>query len=272
MRKRLTVFGAIFLLWAPVNSKAETGSVCQNYGPQAPRDIGSKHGRNPRKFPYAPAASSMNLCNIHFHIGAEHKGPNFFKMVASNEAAGRAKLGGGTGFQCNATTSLTKTELRVPPKPVCNGLKSGETIEVHWVYSSCAVGPGHGLAACSSASCTNPTLRVESQVFLVVNDPTALDFRKFDYSGRVQKSGLHLAKTLPAQSGTPVLFRGSTTGPGFTQQQCSPLQATWSVRPNCARVDINSLGAWCTANVFGENHGHGVRPLVTAPALLDKIR
>jgi hypothetical protein len=53
---------------------------------------------------------------------------------------------------------------------------------------------------------------------------------------------------------------------------CSPLQVTWSVRPHCARLDINSLHAWAEGkNVFKEVESHGVRPLVTAPELLSAI-
>ena len=266
MRMTSIALGAIFLLGTTVGCMAQSAQVCQNFGPQTPRDIAQRDGSNPRNFPLAPAASAMNLCNIHFHNNAEHKGPGFMKVAAKGEAAGH---GGGAGFQCNATDTLTAAELKAPATQVCKGLKPGDTIEVHWVYSSCAVAPGKGLTACSSAACANPTLRVESQVFLVVNDSAALDFRRFDYSGAAVK-GLHQAKALPA--GTPVVFRGSTTGPDYTEQKCSPLQATWSVRPTCAKVDINSLGAWCGGNVFAEDHGHGVRPLVTAPALLDKIR
>lgn len=83
--------------------------------------------------------------------------------------------------------------------------------------------------------------------------------------------GVHQPKGLPADSGLPVVFRGSTTGPAFTQETCSPLQVTWSVRPDCAKLDIASLGRWCEPNAFGERHPHGVRRLVTAPELLSKI-
>jgi hypothetical protein len=47
---------------------------------------------------------------------------------------------------------------------------------------------------------------------------------------------------------------------------------TWSVRPNCAKLDVNSLYAWAEAgNAFNETHSHGVRPLVTAQELLAPI-
>ena len=53
---------------------------------------------------------------------------------------------------------------------------------------------------------------------------------------------------------------------------CSKFQVTWSVRPQCARVDIGSLHAWAAkGNVFNETSSHGVRQLVTAPELLAPI-
>ncbi len=147
----------------------------------------------------------------------------------------------------------------------------GDTIEVHWVYSSCDVTPGPGLGSCLSPACANPTLRVESQVFLVVNDPYALDFMAFAHGGH-QSEGRPQPRSLPLDTGTPVVFAGSTTGPKYDQATCSPLQVTWSVRPRCARVDITSIYEWALeGNVFEEDHSHGVRALVTAPELLSPI-
>lgn len=240
---------------------APAADVCQKYGPQTPRDITDKRGANPRAFALAPAPTGMNLCNVHFHAGAEHKGPAFKVPL------------GDAGFKCNDTAKLSPAELKDDSHGghgACHGVKPGDTIEVHWVFSSCDVAPGKDLAACSSESCANPTLRVESQVFLLVNSDKALKFSDFDYGG-AGKGGFHQPKKLPS-GGTPVVFRGSTTGPKYTEQACSPLQVTWSVRPTCAKLDINSLHHWCEHNVFQENHGHGVRKLVTEPVLLDKIK
>jgi hypothetical protein len=84
--------------------------------------------------------------------------------------------------------------------------------------------------------------------------------------------GFYQTQSLPAGTGEPVVFAGSTTGPQYSQAVCSPLQVTWSVRPECARVDVNSLYRWAQqGNVFEENHSHGVRQLVTAPELLAPI-
>jgi hypothetical protein len=90
-----------------------------------------------------------------------------------------------------------------------HGVKPGDTIEVHWVYSSCDVAPGPGLGACLSKACANPQLRVEAQAFLLVNDPKALNFNDFNYRGN-RVNELHQAKALPGGTGAPVVFAGST--------------------------------------------------------------
>jgi hypothetical protein len=122
-----------------------------------------------------------------------------------------------------------------------------------------------------SDSCVNPNLRVEAQVFVAVNDASALDFMYFVYDGN-RVNGYHQAKSLPTGTGNPVEFVGSTTGPAYNDQKCSPFQTTWRVRPKCAKIDINSLSQWCQGNVFEEKHAHGVRKLVTNPKLLGEIK
>jgi len=238
---------------------------CKNAGPQTPRDIDSKNGTNKIKFPVAPSSKELNLCNLHFHVNAEHKAKDFSLY------AGEGEHGHGGGYKCAATPNLTPNELKPAQGEVCKGLKPGDTIEVHWVHSSCDVKPGKGLGSCLSDSCKEPKLRVETQVFLVVNDPKAINFNDLNYSGGLT-NGKHQAKSLPDSTGTPVEFLGSTTGPAYHDQICSPLQVTWSVRPQCAKIDINSLGDWCKSNVFEEEHGHGVRKLVTDPSLLSEIK
>jgi hypothetical protein len=235
-----------------------TGAVCEKFGPQTPRDIDSVTGTNPVDFDMAPPASEMSLCNIHFHEGAEHKS-KYFSLYT-----GDGHDGYGSGYQCNISKELSKAELAPTKDKVCAGkhgdLQPGDTIEVHWVHTTCDVEPGPTLGACVSDACANPQLRVETQVFTLVNDPDALDF-----------NDLKLAKDLPSNTGTPVEFLGSTTGPKFSAQTCSPYQVTWSVRPQCAKLDINSVGEWCKGNVFNEDHAHGVRKLVTNPELLSDI-
>lgn len=243
---------------------AMADQFCRGYGPQTPRDISKIEGLNERIFALAPSVAKMNLCNIHTHTNAEHKGPGFAVF------AGKGKHG---GYQCNATDSLTAGELTEPAHGAGSykGIKPGDTIEVHWVYSSCDIKPGQGLGSCLSEQCANPELRVEAQVFLVVNDEKALDFADFTYDGHIV-NGYYQAKALPTGTGKPVVFAGSTTGNEYNQKICSPLQVTWSVRPQCAKIDINSLNKWAKeGNVFEEKYSYGVRPLVTAPELLSPI-
>ena len=254
---------AISLLFGLTNfSFAQSGDICVGYGPQTPRDIDSTVGTNPSVFSLAPDSSEMNLCNIHFHNNAEHKAADFSIFGGEGDYA---------GYQCNIAQNLPAAQLAAPAGgAVCNGMMPGDTIEVHWVHTSCDVAPGAGLGSCLSDSCANPNLRVETQVFTLVNDSSAMDFADFDYAGI--RGGYHQANSIPSGTGEPVEFLGSTTGPSYSEQTCSPIQATWSVRPTCALLDINTLGAWCEANDFEEDHAHGVRKLVVNPALLSEIK
>ncbi|WP_417690688.1 delta-class carbonic anhydrase [Roseibium sp.] len=243
---------------------ALSANLCQGFGPQTPRDISDTTGSNPINFSRAPEPTQLNLCNIHTHTNAEHKGPGFTIFAGDGDHG---------GYQCNDSKRLTDAELVEPDHAAMayHGVKPGDTIEVHWVYTSCQVTPGKGLGSCLTKACTNPELRVESQVFLVANNKSALNFMDYTYRGQLV-AGLHQPKALPAGTGEPVVFAGSTTGTSFTQEICSPFQVTWSVRPQCAKLDINSLNEWAkSGNVFQKDHSHGVRQLVTAPELLAPI-
>ncbi len=243
------------------SNELATAELCVSMGPQTPRDIGSTSGLNVEAFPLAPPAGEMNLCNIHTHTNAEHKGPGFSVFVSNADDG---------GFACNDTADLGEAELS-PAPGAYGGVKPGDTIEVHWVHTSCDATPGEGLGACVPEACSDPLLRVEAQVFLVVNDPDALDFTAVTYGGNMV-DGRHQAKAIPSDTGDPVLFRGSTTGPSYDQTNCSAARVTWNVRPRCAKLDINSLHRWAEqGNVFNETKSHGVRQLVTAPELLSPI-
>lgn len=243
----------------------DSAQVCEGFGPQTPRDIDAKAGENTMAFAKAPRSSELNLCNIHFHNNAEHKAKDF------SIYAGEGDHGHGGGYQCGISKSLTEAELKAPKGEICKGLNPGDTVEVHWVHTSCDIKPGQGLGSCLSETCTDPDLRVETQVFTLVNDSDAFNFKDLSYSfNRV--NGLHQAKALPMGTGKPVEFLGSTTGPKYNAAQCSPMKVTWSVRPQCAKLDINSLGQWCEGNVFKENHAHGVRKLVVNTRLLSQIK
>ena len=237
----------------------------KGFGPQSPRDIDSTTGNNKLLFSAAPPYTEMNLCNIHFHKNAEHKGGEF------TEYAGN---GDGHGYQSGYKYSgkLNATELKAVGHDICpskhGALTAGDTIEVHYVHSTAQIKPGPTLGSCLNDSIKNPQLRVETQVYVLVNDKKALDFGNLTKPG--EKNGLHQAMHIPNNTGTPVQYAGSTTGPSYNEQG-SPFQVTWSVRPKVAKVNIETVGKWCKGNVFNEDHAHGVRNLVVNPDLLSKI-
>ncbi len=239
----------------------------KGFGPQSPRDIDAVDGRNQRIFGAAPAYTQMNLCNIHFHKNAEHRAKDF-SIYAGN--------GDGHGYQSGYrydTALLSKAELAPTRHKICDSahstLRPGDTIEVHYVHTTAQVKPGPTLGSCLSDAIKNPQLRVETQVYVLVNDKHALDFGELTRYGKA-KSGLYQAFNIPDNTGTPVQYAGSTTGPGYNEKG-SPFQVTWSVRPHVAKVNIETVGQWCKKNDFNEDHAHGVRNLVKNPDLLSKI-
>jgi hypothetical protein len=249
---------------AAQNAALAKHSDGKGFGPQSPRDIDSDVGSNQRVFGAAPAYTEMNLCNIHFHKNAEHKGGEFAKYAGN---------GDGKGFQTGYRYSgvLTAEELAPVSEKLCpsehGALAVGDTIEVHYVYSTAQVKPGPTLSACLNESIMNPQLRVEAQVYVLVNDKNALNFGDLVQYGI--KNNRHQALNIPSNTGVPIQYAGSTTGPSYNEK-ASPLQVTWSVRPKVSKVNAETVGAWCKGNVFNEDHAHGVRNLVTNPNLLAK--
>ena len=238
----------------------------QGFGPQSPRDIDAAAGANGIAFEMSPAYTEMNLCNIHFHKNAEHKGGEFTTYAGNGDGHGYL-----SGYKYNG--HLSDAETKSVHGKICDSahgdLSPGDTIEVHYVHSSAQITPGPTLGACLSEAIKNPQLRVETQVYVLVNDKNALDFGKLTDHAVV--NGKHQALNIPNNTGTPVLYTGSTTGPGYNEKG-SPFQVTWSVRPQVAKVNIESVGKWCKGNTFNEDHAHGVRNLVVNPDLLSEIK
>lgn len=235
------------------------------FGPQSPRDIDSPTGSNPVKFGMAPPYQSMNLCNIHFHKNAEHKGGEFTTYAGNGDGHGYL-----SGYKYSG--QLTAAETAPVSEDVCSGvhegLYPGDTIEVHYVHSTAPVFPGPTLGACLNDNNKNPQLRVEAQVYVLVNDPQAADFASLTRLG--EKKGYQQALNIPSDTGTPIQYAGSTTGPSYNEQG-SPLQVSWSVRPGVKKVNIQSVATWCKGNAFNEDHAHGVRNLVINPGLLSAM-
>ena len=241
-------------------------------GAQAPRDIDSITGGNTKTTETAPAYTEMNLCDIHFHISAEHKGGEFTTYAGNGDGHGY-----GTGYKYSGSLTEAETahydhdgsELFTNEH---NPLEAGDTFEVHYVYTT-DVGQtlGHTLGTCLQTD--NQLLRVETQVYVAVNDRTALDFNDLNkVTGTGTEGDLYQAANIPNNTGTAVTYEGSTTGAGYNEV-VSPYQVTWNVRPKIAKVDIKTVGEWAlnANNEFQEDHAHDIRNLVLNPALLSPI-
>ncbi|MBI1384006.1 MAG: cadmium carbonic anhydrase [Rhizobiales bacterium] len=253
-------------------------------GPQSPRHIDAIfEGTNRSYFEPAPHSTELNLCNLHYHLSAEHRSFGFVNFARY----------GGTGFECSSTNYMAEAQKQAyAGETYCGEVTPGSTIEVHWVFTSCpeiGAPSGEGLpGACKPEHCDDPVLRVESQVFLLVNhDPDENGFRpsvppglgeveSFEPYGSVVKThyrGQIQPERLP--SGSAVTYLGSTTGPHYNNDSaCSPAHVTWNVRTACRTIDIRTFHEWCRTSKFfrhlkdGKVEAHGVRPLVEDAALL----
>ncbi len=223
---------------------------CIGAGPQSPRDIDNRAGSNAVIFKEAPSIKDMNRCNIHFHRNAEHKAAAYSTFVEDGDHSGWA-------CQEPATGRLSEKHAEYNG---CEGIMEGDTIEVHWVYTTCDINTpgveplGGGLKACLTTMCPNPQLKVVAQVFVL------------------QKNGkLKFSESPISHSDSTVVYTGSTTGPSWNNNHCSPLEVTWDVKKTCDTLDIDAFSNWCSNNKYKEQHAHGVRKLVTSEALLSKI-
>lgn len=128
---------------AAQNANLEKNTDGKGFGPQSPRDLGSRKGTNTRSFASAPAHTQMNLCNIHFHKNAEHKGGEFTRLAEDSHGHGYS------GYQYSG--KLSASEAKPLDAEVCKsehgGLQVGDTIEIHYVHSSAQVVPGPTLNA-----------------------------------------------------------------------------------------------------------------------------
>jgi len=240
-----------------LGSAPDPVASCQQAGPQSPRNIQETAGDNPARFSKSllPITDRyMRLCDIHFHKPGEHKIP------ATIPAPGRP-----TGFVCSgaALAEPHQTGGEEPEQVGCQNVQVGDTIEVHWVYTTCDVEPAPTLDSCFSETCKNPQLRAEAQVFRLTPPgyPGADNWATAGYS------------RLPPMARVPgiVEYLGSTTGDAYDDTKCSPFQVVFTVRPGCRLLTLASLNQWCANNPFNENHPHGVRKLVTLPSMLSSI-
>jgi hypothetical protein len=138
-----------------------------------------------------------------------------------------------------------------PGESVCKSVDVGDRVEFHWVYTNCEPRsqPVQGLANCVCDR-DDLTLRVFAQAYVV------------DAGGAA-----------PGQpTGELVRYAGSTTGPSYDNDTCSPARVNWEVAPGVERLSKGALASWCADNPWlGEDHPHQARQLVTDPAWLSAM-
>ena len=136
------------------------------------------------------------------------------------------------------------------------------------MYSTDPIEPGTTLGSCLTSDDSSPQLRVEAQVFVLVNDDSAASL--VDLTQVDEVDGLFQAVNIPNDTGTPVNYAGSTTGPSYNEEG-SPFMVSWSVRPDVVKVSISSVDEWLGNNEFDEDYAHAVRNLVLNEDLLSPI-
>lgn len=192
---------------------------------------------------------------------AEQKGGEFITYDGNGDGKGVLYSGGLNESEVAPVNFTIDKPGKVP-------LKHVSTIEVHYVHTTEQVTPGPTLGSCLSDAIGNPQLRLEGQVFVLVNEENAADFMELMEVGMI--NGYYQAFNIPSDTGTPIVYAGSTTGPSYNEKG-SPFQVTWSVRPEVVKVSASSVARWLAKNIFEEFKAHGVRNLVTNPKLISSI-
>ena len=151
----------------------------------------------------------------------------------------------------HAGFSETPEVEAAPGDPVCESVETGDEVEFHWVYTNCELAetPEEGLDNCVCDR-DDLVLRVYAQAYVVGAEGVAPSQPESDLVG----------------------YAGSTTGPSYDDETCSPARVNWEVAQDVEVVGKEALGAWCDDNPWiDENRPHESRALVTDPAWLSPI-
>jgi len=246
-----------------------TKPLCEDAEPQAPRDLTQPDGENfteGMKVPKSPTLTPsqvlfLSLVNVHFHFGAEHKANAYSDNSAILSWNGEAPK---PGYMCEPPQLNSNFEFQY-----CKNVTVGYSYEVHYVHSSAGYSAEHtahattddmddGLGgAANGRGLLNPTVAVEAQVFLIVDDDTA----GVDNVSDLWHGWKHLTDRKIAA------YQGSTTGPSHNDTVCSPYAVSWHVDLNCHKVKASDFDEMCKQmkeefNMTYDLKPHGSRSLV----------
>ncbi|CAE7720266.1 unnamed protein product [Symbiodinium sp. CCMP2592] len=124
----------------------------------------------------------------------------------------------------------------------CKAAQVGGTYEFHWVFST--GGPGKlqedgsegelGITAGLGGAFT----RTNNAICLIVNDPSLND-----YVDAQNRTFLEQWQQPPA--GSAVRYVGSTTGPSYDDEVCSPVEVNWHVDQRCCILSAQAMDNLC---------------------------
>ncbi|CAE7835505.1 unnamed protein product [Symbiodinium sp. CCMP2592] len=229
---------------------------CRDAEPQSPRDVSSGFVGDMRarmKPLDGDAIKDFTQVNLHWHLGAEHYSKGEYDIPVGKhlhyrhgvpEWDGHPLVPEGTqpGFFCN----LRHYDDYLKPYDFqyCKHAKVGYTYEFHWVFSS--AGPlerefriFNGLGQAFNRS-KNPTAIVRGQVCRIINDERLRteDQIEEDYNNFIEQ-------WREPYLGDAVRYVGSTTGPSYNNEVCSPLQVNWHVDTKCCTLTAQTMDRTC---------------------------
>lgn len=243
---------------------SEGGPVdCDIAEPQAPRDVSAAYTTGMKVARMIPLDQSfvdnMVQVNTHFHFGAEHRSAGEYDFLNVSGIHDAAEQKHKPGFFCSNATipEVLKTPYNFQH---CSDTDVGSTYEFHWVYSTAGTKLGAGLVGAFDRQ-YNPSVIVQGQVFVIVNDPSgAHDYPDFIHGKSFQTLG---------EPADKVSYIGSTTGQSYNNQNtCSPILIHWHMDRKCRQISAQTLDAMCKTmiedyDMKADTESHGSRGLVS---------
>ena len=204
----------------------------------------------------------MVLVNVHFHVPAEHRSEGEYSTREVSE----------TGFSCDEdATPRTDGEASSDAFAHCENVALGDTVELHWVYSTggergAEISDGLGSAF---ATQRNPLIVVRAQVFRVTNGGDGA----YDDDAKSLLSGWNASIVTDA-----LQYIGSTTGSKYDSiDKCSPYAVTWHVDRKCHDISARKIDEMCgemkrTYSMTEDIRAHESRELVPSRLMTSETR
>ena len=173
-----------------------------------------------------------------------------FSVVLSNPrtlTGDQSSLSSCCRCSLSSTHSWSLTGMWAPYEfQFCKDVNVGHTYEIHYVHATGGpkntAHPMSGGLGGALFETRNPSIIVQAQVYVVVNDDSyGVAGSLLDFQHRSDND--------------VVAYTGSTTGRSFNNEFCSPYEINWHVDRACHRVSARSFDAMCQSMM--ENYSGG---------------